>query len=68
MLHWLRANKMHLNVAKTEVILFKQRQKIVNYNIKIKLDGKLMRLSSQTKYLGMLIDENNGKAKGGNFK
>ena len=58
MLHWLRANKMHLNVAKTEVILFKQRQKIVNYNIKIKLDGKLMRLSSQTKYLGMLIDEN----------
>ena len=27
-------------------------------NIKIKLDGKLMRLSSQTKYLGMLIDEN----------
>ena len=58
MLHWLRANKIHLNVAKTEVILFKQRQKIVNYNIKIKLDGKLMRFSSQTKYLGMLIDEN----------
>ena len=26
-LHWLRANKIHLNVAKTEVILFKQRQK-----------------------------------------
>ena len=58
LLHWLKANKIHLNAAKTDVILFKQKQKVVNYNIKIKLDGKLMRFSSQTRYLGMLIDDN----------
>ena len=58
LLHRLKANKIHLNAAKTNVILFKQKQKVVNYNIKIKLDGKLMRFSSQTRYLGMLIDDN----------
>ena len=51
LLHWLKANKIHLNVAKTEVILFKHKQKEVNYNIRIKLDGKLMRFSKQTRYL-----------------
>ena len=39
LLHWLKANKIHLNVAKTEVILFKHKQKEVNYNIRTKLDG-----------------------------
>ena len=58
LLHWLKANKIHLDVAKTEVILFKHKQKKVNYNIRIKLDGKLMIFSKQTRYLGMLIDEN----------
>ena len=47
LLHWLKANKIHLNVAKTEVILFKHKQKEVNYNIRIKLDGKLMRFQSK---------------------
>ena len=46
LLHWLKANKIHLNVAKTEVILFKHKQKEVNYNIRIKLDGKLMRFKA----------------------
>ena len=47
LLHWLKAKKIHLNVAKTGVILFKHKQKEVNYNIRIKLDGKLMRFSKK---------------------
>lgn len=58
LLHWLKANKIHLNVAKTVVLLFKNKSKQLNYDIKIKLDGKLMRFSKETKYLGMIIDNN----------
>ena len=58
LLHWLKANKIHLNVAKTEVLLFKNKRKQLNFDIKIKLDGKLMRFSKETKYLGMIIDDN----------
>ena len=56
MLHWLKAY-----VAKTEVIFFKHKshkQKEIKYNIRINLNGKLMRFSKQTRYLGMLVDEN----------
>ena len=58
LVQWLKANRIQLNVAKTEVVLFKNRSKRMDYNIKIKLDGKLMRFSKCTKYLGLLIDEN----------
>ena len=58
LLKWLKANKIQLNIAKTEVILFKQKQKSLTYDIKIKLDGKRMRFTKYTKYLGILIDEN----------
>lgn len=58
LLHWLRANKLHLNIVKTDVLLFKNKRKKVNYDIKIKLDGKHMRFSREVKYLGMIIDDN----------
>ena len=58
LLQWLKANRIQLNVAKTEVAFFKSRSKRVDYNIKIKLDGKLIRFSKCIKYLGLLIDEN----------
>ena len=58
LVQWLKANRIQLNVAKTEVVLFKNRSKRMDYNIKIKLDSKLMRFSKCTKYLGLLIDEN----------
>ena len=58
LLQWLKVNKVHLNVAKTEVVLFKSNSKRVDYNIRIKLDGNLMRFSKVTKYFGLLVDEN----------
>ena len=55
--HWLNANKIALNVSKTECILFKNRKQIVDYNLKIKLRGKRLFLTDHTKYLGVLVDK-----------
>ena len=56
--NWLNANKISLNVSKTELLIFKHPKKKMKYNLKVKLDGKLLRPSSYVKYLGMYIDSN----------
>ena len=56
---WLLANKISLNVTKTEIIFFRKKSLIMPECIKkIKLDGKKLRPSSEIKYLGILLDEN----------
>ena len=47
LLQWLKANKLYLDEAKTVVLLFKNKGKDVNYDIKIKLYGKHMRFSRE---------------------
>ena len=37
---WLKANKLSLNVKKTELIIFRQKAAKIDYGIKFKLDGK----------------------------
>ena len=37
---WLKANKIHLNASKTELLIFRHPNKPINYNLKIKIDGK----------------------------
>ena len=54
---WLASNKIDLNVKKTEVILFKHPNKKLNYNVKLKLNGKRLQFTNRTRYLGVLIDE-----------
>ena len=56
--HWLNANKISLNAKKTEYILFRHKQKLVDFNLKIKLNGKKLYSSSYIKYLGIFLDEN----------
>ena len=53
---WLKANKISLNASKTEILIFKHRNKPLNYDLKIKLDGKRLYPSKYVKYLGILID------------
>ena len=36
---WLKANKLSLNVKKTELIIFRQKAAKIDYSIKFKLDG-----------------------------
>ena len=55
---WLNANKIALNVAKTEIILFKTSNKNYVADLKIKLCRKRIHASPYVKYLGVFIDEN----------
>ena len=54
--NWLNANKTSLNVSKTELIIFKPKRKPLNFNIKIKLNGKRLHPTDSVKYLGVKID------------
>ena len=64
---WLKANKISLNASKTEVLIFRHKNKPIMYrknpgeilrpwDIKIKIDGKKIEPSRYVKYLGVLID------------
>ena len=55
---WLNANRISLNSGKTEYVLFRHPNKIVNLDIKIKLNGKRLFPSKFIRYLGILVDEN----------
>ena len=57
MSNWLNANKISLNVSKTELIMFKPRMKKVDFDLKFKLNGKKFYPTKSVKYLGIKIDE-----------
>ena len=40
LLHWLNVNKISLNVKKTEIVIFKSKQKQFDGEIKLKLSRK----------------------------
>ena len=54
---WLNANKIFLNIAKTEVLIFKHKGRIFDFDIKLKLCGKKLFTSEYVKYLGVILDE-----------
>ena len=58
LLNWLNANKISLNVKKTEMIIFKSKQKKLEGDLKIKLCGKRLYPTESVKYLGAKIDAN----------
>ena len=54
--NWLKANKISLNAGKNEFILFRHPNKKVDYDLKIKINGKRLYPSEYDKYLGITID------------
>ena len=52
---WLNANKLTLNVKKSNLILFRNNKKPAE-NLKIKIKGEQIEEKEFTKYLGLLID------------
>ena len=58
LLNWLNANKISLNVKKTEMIIVKSKQKKLEGDLKIKLCGKRLYPTESVKYLGVKIDAN----------
>ena len=55
--NWLSANKISLNVKKSELVIFKPPRKVLSDEIKIKLTGKRLYPSNSVKYLGVRIDK-----------
>ena len=49
--NWLNANKISLNVSKTELIISKPRMKKVDVDLKLKLNGKIIHPTKYVKYL-----------------
>ena len=56
--NWLNANKICLNVSKTEVVLFKSSRKLTDVPLKLKLNGKRLYPTNSVKYLDIDFDEN----------
>ena len=55
---WLNANKILLNLKKTELVIFKHQRKKLDTKIKIKLNRKQFYPSHSVKYLGIKIYQN----------
>ena len=54
--HWLRANRIPLNVNKTETVIFwSKRNEIPNINFRISRQKMIPK--TKTKYLGLVLDE-----------
>ena len=57
---WLRANKLSLNVAKTEFMIIGSRQRLLTQNnddIHVYIDDKEINRVNHTKSLGLIIDD-----------
>ena len=54
---WLKANKLSLNVTKTELIIFHSSSKKTDPSLKIILDRKRLIQTETVKYFGVLLDD-----------
>lgn len=52
---WLNANKICLNVGKTELVLFRSSKKLLECDLKSKLNGKRFNESDSVKCCGIKI-------------
>ena len=55
---WMKANKLSVNIDKTNYIIFQPTQKKSTYEIILLLDDRLITQKKQIKFLGVLLDEN----------
>ena len=53
---WLCANRLSLNVTKTEFIIFKPPRMKLDERFTLKLNGTMLLESTKIKYLGIIID------------
>ena len=55
---WMRANKLSLNIDKTDYVIFHSRHKKSSYDISLLLDNKCITRKTRVKFLGVFLDEN----------
>ena len=58
LVNWLNAKKISLNAKKTEMVIFKSKQKKLEDDLQRKLCGKRLYPTEIAKYLGVKIDTN----------
>ena len=54
---WLKVNELSLNLTKTNFMIFHPRQKKVNVNVPLTLENTVIKQVTETKFLGVLIDQ-----------
>ena len=54
--NWLNAKKISLTVSKTELFIFKCKRNPLDFNVKLKVNGKRSYPTDSVKYLGVKID------------
>ena len=54
--NWLNSNKISLNALKTQVVLFRHQNKPLNYDLRLKINGVKLQISSFVSYLGVQLD------------
>ena len=55
--NWFKANRLSINVKKTNFIIFSSPTKIINIPINIKIDGSQITPVASVKFLGVYIDQ-----------
>ena len=54
---WIRANKLSLSASKTEIVLFKPRNKKITKQLNFCVSGQKIKQSSQVQYLGVILQD-----------
>ena len=54
---WLKVNELSLNLTKTNFMIFHPMQKKVNVNVPLTLENTVIKQVTETKFLGVLIDQ-----------
>ena len=54
---WIRANKLPLNTSKTELVIFKSRNKTITKYLNFRISGQKIQPTSQVKYLGATLQD-----------
>ena len=54
--HWLRANRISLNVDQTEIVISTKGERY-NKKLNFRISGQQIYMSKQMKYLGLMLDE-----------
>ena len=55
--HWLRANKISLNISKTEIILFRTKNIDIRKHVNFIISGQKINIFKEAKYLGLKLDQ-----------
>ena len=54
---WIRANKLSLNTSKTDLVIFKSRNKKITKHLNFRISGQKIQPTSQVKYLGVTLQD-----------